>query len=296
MHTPLDPAPSFPEAHPVSTPPDIFTYSDYRAFLADWFTAQDGRPSQRGFARRARCSPSLITGILKGRNNLDAERAERFAAVMKLAPDEAAYFLAMVRFAHAFSREERQAAWDSLVAAGRFHGARSAGLETFEVFSRWHYAAIAELASCEGFQADPAWIAATLRPNITEAEAAEALELLLRKGLLQRDAGGGLRVAEEAWRSAHEVFSHEISLAITALHEGMLERAAEALVREHWRDRHFSSTTIAIPSGRMEELKELTRRYEEQVMHLCMGFEEPPDRVVNLALQLFPLSERTGEL
>ncbi|MCB9764634.1 MAG: TIGR02147 family protein [Alphaproteobacteria bacterium] len=292
MHTLLDLlAPlSDPYRLEARTMPDIYTYSDYRLYLEDWFNAAGRRLTKRGFARKAGCSPSLVVGILKGRNKLDAQRAERFAEVMKLDDDETSYFVSMVRFAHGFSRADRQAAWEAMVSAGRFRGSRAIGLETYAVFSRWYYAAIVELASCEGFRAEPAWIAATLRPAITEAQAAEALELLLRRGLLTGKADGGLQVVEEAWRTEHEIYSREVSIAVASLHESMLERAAEALSTVDWRERHYATYTIAVPSERMEELKERISRFQEQIMHLCMGFGEPRDRVVQLGVQLFPLS------
>ena len=41
--------------------PDVVLYLDYRAFLRDWFAARKGRPSVRGFAKRAKCSAGLVS-------------------------------------------------------------------------------------------------------------------------------------------------------------------------------------------------------------------------------------------
>ena len=60
----------------MSDDPSIYDYTDFRAYLRDWFRARDGRPSQSGFARRVPCSAALLSSVINGTRNLGRARAE----------------------------------------------------------------------------------------------------------------------------------------------------------------------------------------------------------------------------
>ena len=101
--------------------PHLFQYLDYRAFLRDWLASRAGRPSLRGFARRAHCSPSLVSSIIGGHRALDTGRAEVFAATMKLDAAQTSHLVALVVFAHDPSGDRRRRALDEVLSTRRFH-------------------------------------------------------------------------------------------------------------------------------------------------------------------------------
>jgi hypothetical protein len=104
----------------VTPEPHLFQYLDYRAFLRDWLASRAGRPSLRGFARRAHCSPSLVSSIIGGKRALDTGRAEVFAATMKLDAAQTSHLVALVVFAHDPSGDRRQRALDEVLTTRRF--------------------------------------------------------------------------------------------------------------------------------------------------------------------------------
>ena len=107
----------------MTAEPHLFQYLDYRAFLRDWLASRAGHPSLRGFARRAHCSPALVSSIIGGRRHLDTGRAEVFAATMKLDAAQTSHLIALVVVAHDPSRERRQRALDEVLMTRRSRSA-----------------------------------------------------------------------------------------------------------------------------------------------------------------------------
>ena len=84
------------------TQTNIYGYSDYRQYLADFYSAKksvNSGYSHRVFAKQAGLSsPSHLLMIIKGERNLSIKTIEKFAEGMRLSAKEKRYFELMVRF------------------------------------------------------------------------------------------------------------------------------------------------------------------------------------------------------
>lgn len=271
--------------------PDIFQYTDHLRYLEDWFTEHEAVTSRRAFARRVHCSPSLVVGILKGRNRLDPARAEVWAKRgLKLDATQARQFIGLVSLAHASGHLERQAAWERVRTARSFREANRVTADTYELFSERVVASTLELARCAGFRDDPDWIAQQLWPRATRAEVVRALEVLTRLGCLRRDAEGRRQAPAETWVTEHEVDPGVVSLALVGLHKDSMARASLALDQIPWTERHFATIALPVDEARLAEIKRAIERFQEEIMRLCAEGEGAPDRVHQLCMQLFPMS------
>lgn len=267
-------------------PPDLYAYLDYRAFLRDWLKANHPRLSQRRFATRVECSPSLITAIGKGERDIARPLASAMAREMKLDPEATAYWHDLVTHEQAENLEERRKARARLHAARAFRQAPRIADATAMVFSRWYLPAIVELARCDGFQADPEWIASVLVPRITAGQAEEALDALRVAGfLVERD--GKLESAQPIWTTDHQAGR---SAALHEQHRWVLSRAAEALTEFGKTERYFGTASIAVPRDRLPELFGILTRMEEEVLS---RFGANLDQVYQVSVQAFPLSKPT---
>ncbi len=281
----------------TGTSPDIFGYLSYREFLGDWFAAQkaaDRRYSHRLFARRANVrSPSLLGEVISGRRNLTPATAEGFCRAMRLSHDQARFFDDLVRFDQAAPTELKNQAWQRIAASRRFRNARPVDEGMMRYLSNWHYPAVRELAWRADFQADPAWIAAELQPQITVAQARDALDTLVELGMLQqREVHGVERLApaEVSLATAHQL----APLAAVNYHHGMLDRAKDALDQVPGAQRHLCAVTVAIPEDLVPVLKAELDAFQERMLHLCDEQIDRAERVYQLNLQLFPLSAPAG--
>ena len=272
----------------------VYEFTSYRAFLKAWLEARAGRPSLRSLASRLDCSASLLSGIVNGQRDLDEARAETLGRLLEMDPDQRRYFMDLVVFEQSTSRSRRRMALDRILATQNFREARRVAASTWRLFSTWRVPAVAELAQCAGFKAEPAWIARQLRPTITEAEAAEALADLEGLGLLVRDEEGRLLGGSESWATEHEVDQNIVATALHELHKQGMDRALDALERDPHTERQFGVVTAAIPAGELEALKDMVAHFQEAFMQRCEGAAGERTQVYQLNMQLFALSEPTG--
>jgi uncharacterized protein (TIGR02147 family) len=269
--------------------PTPYDYLDYRGFLADWFAAKKAanpRYSYRVFARRAGGkSPSLLHHVIDGRRNLTPSALADFVVALGLRAGEAQFFRLLVELDQAKDADARNAVWERVAATRRFREARRIDVSAFAYLSNWAMPAIRELASRSDFRADAAWVADQLRPRITVGEASKALQQLQDLGYLVQD-GDRLVPAEASVATPPEV----AGLAVRNYHRGMLARAAESMERFDHEERHLLAVTVGVPDALIPVLKAEATAFLERMMHLCDASADDNDRVVQMNLQIFPLS------
>ena len=275
--------------------PDVFDFLDHRAYLRAWFEwkkSVNRRFSHRMFARMAgQKSPSLAHLVMKGERNLTDRTSPAFCKAMGLDAEETRYFDALVRFDASTDPDERNALWAKVVAHKRFQAAHHIDGRAFDYLSHWYVPAIRELAGCEGFRADPAWIARTLRPRITAAQARDALDTLRELGMLVEEDGRWVP-RDDTVVTPHEVV---VGLAVYNYHQGMIARASEAIQGSRPAERHMGALTVAVPMALVPQLKSEIAAFQERLLDLCDSREASADRVYQVNLHLFPLSDPTQE-
>lgn len=270
-------------------PPDLYAYLDYRKFLGDWFAHQKTIRkafSHRAFVRRTgQRSPSLLSDVIAGRRNLTPAGLEGFLKAMKLTGPEARFFTALVALDQAETPDEKNVAWADVAATLRFRSSRRLEGDGFRYLSTWYVPVVRELANRKDFRDDPTWIAAQIRPRITPKQAGEALELLIEMDLLRREDGtvviGGGSVV-----TPHEV----ASLAVRNYHNGMLDRAKDAITDFPASERHFLAVTVSVPEPLIPILKERLNAVQERVLDECSRSELSGGRVMQFNFNFFPLS------
>ena len=273
--------------------PDIFEYTDYRMYLADYYTAAKANTkafSYRYFSRKAGyTSPNFLKLVVEGKRNLSQDSVERFGKALRLTAPERRFFADLVEFCQAETADDRNKAFDKVAASRRFRKARRLERAFFLYLSHWYFVAIRELAASPHFQEDPEWIASQLLPPIKPKEAINALEVLLDLGLLTRDDTGRICRGEASVTTGHTVRS----LAITNYHRQMLKRASESLELVHGDLRDISALTVCISPASVPEFKERIHAFRESLLDLG-DRDDNPVSVYQLNIQFFPLTAVRG--
>jgi uncharacterized protein (TIGR02147 family) len=273
--------------------PDIFEYLSFRQWLRDWFEwkkVDNPRYSHRLFARRAgQSSPSTLIQIIDGSRNLSEVARDGFIRALDLDEEEARFFTRLVAVDQGSTPRIRSQALEEVLATQRFRDARPLEGDLAQVLARWHYAAIYELACCADFREDPAWIGATLRPRITAEYAADALALLERVGMLERDDSGALKPLAPRL----EALSGLQGLVMTRYQAAMLKLAQDSVYDVGEEERLVLGFTTAIDSDKLPELRQRVQQFVEELFGHCST--ERSDRVMQLSLAFFPLSRGSGE-
>jgi uncharacterized protein (TIGR02147 family) len=287
---PASPAPTrkAPAAKAASDAIEVFSYLDYRAFLRDYYLRgkERGRLSFRSFSRRAGLrSPNYLKLVMDGDRNLTDAMAERFAAAIGLPHDAASYFCELVRFGQAKTVVERAKHHQKLTGFQRYREIRPLEAAHAAYHATWYLPAVRELAARPDFREDPGWIARTLWPSISFDAAQKALETLLELGLLVRGPDGAVRQGDPLLSTGPEV----MSLNVARYHQAMLERAAASIEEVPAAERDISSLTLCLGADGIRRLKDRLRAFRRELLEIS-SLEAHPQQVVQLNLQLFPLS------
>jgi uncharacterized protein (TIGR02147 family) len=270
---------------------DVFDYRDYRAFLRDVYKSRKQTEygfSYRAFAKRAGLSaPNYLKLVAEGQRNLTPEMAGRFASALGLNEEPAGYFCDLVAFNQASTAPERERCYQRLQSYRRYRNTFRLDAAHAAYHSEWYIPAIRELAACTGFQEDPKWIARRLQPSITARQAQQALAVLEQLGLLVRDAEGRL-VQHQAVLSTGD--DQPLGHHITTFHRTMLQRAGEALDSVAREEREIAALTVGLDATRFRQFKQRLYELRQELLHLATASGDPPDRVVQINFQMFPLS------
>ncbi len=275
--------------------PDIYAYTAFRQYLADWFAWKKSggtRFSHRIFAKRLGSSdPSVMSNIIKGHRNLAETRIPLFAKAMELDEDETTYFALLVRLGQAGPGEEHERAWAALVELRMRRQGPQVDVDQFKFVSNVYFSAIRTLAECRAFRPDPSWIADQLQPRLDVETVVEALETLERLGWLVTD-GDSLVPATPTLQSAERV----AQLGSYGYHRDSLRLVGRVMDDYHEPgvedETGFFGFTMAIPESRIPDLRRALWEALSQTLHRVDGWKEPRDRVFQVSLQMFPLSSR----
>ncbi|MEN0061287.1 MAG: TIGR02147 family protein [Myxococcota bacterium] len=270
--------------------PSVFAFLDYRAYLSEWFDAKkvaNPKFSHRAFvARTGQRSPSLLSDVIAGRRNLTQAGIEGFQKALSLGSTEARFFRLLVQLDQAETPTEKNAVWVDIMASRRFREARRIEGDSVRYLSNWIHPAIRELANRDSFRDDPAWVARQIRPRITARQARQALDLLFELELLVRHDDGRVSHGGGSVVTPHEL----AGLAAYNYHQGMLERAKQALSDVQPQERHFLAVTVSAPPSLVPTLKDEFNAFQERILELCANAEPPAGQVFQFNLNFFPLS------
>lgn len=274
-------------------PPNVFAYLDARAYLRDHYAYKKATTSTfsfRAFSRRAGLkSPNYLKLVMEGDRNLSQKTAHKFAKALGLQGQRLSYFLDLVAFTQARSTDERSALYERLIRFREHREIHRIDIAYGLYHSRWYIPAIRELTFRPDCRNDPAWIAERLLPPIRTSDAEDAIRLLLELGLVAVE-GGLLRPTEPLVTTGPEVKG----LHYVHYHRMMIQRAVASLDELPKDDRDISSVTLCMADDGIERLKEIMRNFRRQLLQLSAA-ETEPTRVVQVNLQVFPLSKSDTE-
>jgi uncharacterized protein (TIGR02147 family) len=243
--------------------------------------------SYRYFSRTAGfASPNFLKLVIQGKRGLTARSAGAFARALKLGRAEAEFFHALVDLNQATSSEEKLAHAERLVSLRPFRRHQPLAQAQFRYYTHWYFVAVRELMARRDFRPDPDWIARQLEPKISPSEARQALEELERLGMVRRDDSGALTQSTAVVSTGDLV----ASATVAGWHREMLRLAAESIDRFPATSRELSSATVTLSRESALRAKAMIQQVREQILKLAEN-DAAPERVYQVGLQLFPLSE-----
>jgi uncharacterized protein (TIGR02147 family) len=277
-----------------AAPVNVFEHLDYRVLLRALFEHKKRTEygfSHRALSRRAGLSSSnFLVLVMKGSRNMSTELAEQLAPALGLAKREAEYFVELVAFNQAKTPAERARCYERLTRFKQHREIHKLAAEQEAYHGAWYIPAIRELAAREDFSSDPSWIARTLQPRITMAQAKRALAVLEKLELLRRDKKGRLRQSAPIVTTGLGPHAHHV----VEYHRTVLECASRAIDDVPRDEREISTLTLCVSHDVMLKLKERIREFRRELLHVAEQ-EGQSERVVQINFQLFPMSRKKGD-
>lgn len=265
----------------------IFSYSDYRKYLADYFEEQKKDTtyfSHRYFAKKAGFSTSnFLHLVMVGKRNLTKQSLMRITLAMKLGKSESEYFENLVFFNQAGDIREKNLFYERLTAFRKSTFVQPINADQFEYYSNWHHPAVREIACFNQGRMDENEIAKTIRPKLTPREVKKSLDLLLRLGLLVRN-NGVFAQSSPLLTTGPEVASN----AISAFHIRTMALAAESIEAVPPDKRDISGLTLGITKNNFLKIKKRIQEFRREILSLAQ--EENPECVYQANFHLFPLT------
>jgi uncharacterized protein (TIGR02147 family) len=270
---------------------NIFEYSDYRKYLADYYTQKKtSNPaySHRVFARQAGLSsPSHLLMIIKGERNLSIKTIPKFADGLKLSAKEKRYFELMVLYTQTDELQLKARYFGEIISMkAAISGLYKLEKDKFDFLSQWYAVAIYVMLDLKKFKPDPQWISRRLGDKITPTQAKDTLEKLLKLNMIEPDPVKGFKQVSGAITVADDTRS----IAVFEYHQSMIRLAFEALKNSPISQREMAGATISIPKDKLPEIKEKIRAFRKEINQLASSYTEA-EEVYQLNIQLFSLTE-----
>jgi uncharacterized protein (TIGR02147 family) len=271
--------------------PNIFSYNDFRSYLADYQKAR--WTADRSF-NKSRFSTllglpntrSYFTDVLHGKK-VSTIFIERFIKIMLLNKEEANFFRVLILFNQAETPDERELYFNQLIALNRTP-TREIGKDLFDYYSNWYNSVIRALLNTFDFRDDYIDLAKKVFPKISAKEAKESVELLLKLNLIAVDARGFLKPTEKSITASPEV-TREL---IINYHLSCLELAKKAIVQNKTQHQTVTTNTISISEEGYLRLEKKIRQFRSEIRSLVHKDEKQADRVYQLNILLFPNSRQ----
>lgn len=273
--------------------PSPYAYNDFRRYLADWHSTRQARDPEFSKSEVSRQlglprTRSYFTDVLGGKR-VSGTFLDRFVLVLGLNKDEARYFRVLVRFNQSETPEDRELAFDQLVALNKTPR-HNLDLQHYLYYRYWWHGAIRALLGIQDYGDEPERIGKDLTPAITPGEAKAALDLLTELGLIERNTHGFLKPTTRHLATP-EASRDEL---VRQLQIQQLELAQRSLLSAPSPDRRTFTNTLSVSETGWEMILNRIERFREEIRSIVHRDPDPAHRVAQFTLSFIPLSRKSA--
>lgn len=272
----------------------IFSYTDYRKYLHDFYLAKKEESSDFSYRYLAEKvgfkSAGFFTKVINGDTNISVDMAENFASFITFTRREKSYFHALVQFNQEQNKELKKEKFELLLKFKEL-SVHNINLYNYEFFDRWYNSAIKEVIAFFPLRDNYAELADLLVPRVSVPDIKKSILLLEKLGLIEKSSQG-------VYRQTHKLVScgrSEVnSLAKENFIKDALALAVPALKNFPTGTRTHSATTFSISKETFQIMVEKIRTLRDELMELAEA-DTSPDQSYLLMYQLFPITKDKGD-
>lgn len=273
--------------------PNLFDYSDFRKYLRDVYEtnkAHNARFSFRIIAAKAGFSSSASYKlVIEGARNLSKQSILKIALGFDLDARSAEYFENLVFFNQSENPKEKDHFFERMVALQKLRPMAPVSRDHLAYFGQWYHCVLREIVCMVDLPLNYNKLGAMVSPRLQPAQVRESIELLLELGFIR--VSDGRYVQSEPVIGSNERSAKDV---LVQFQKQMLQKAMESYERDRSDERLASSTTFGISEQSFKKFVQLTREFRGHLTDLARN-DENPQRVYQLAINFFPLSESLGK-
>jgi len=273
---------------------NIFSYTDYRVFLQDYYFDAKKRNHRFSYEILSNLfglkSKGFIRNVIKGERNISNENILKIAKALKFNKQEVEYFETLVSFNQAKNLDERNLYFTRLSASrGRGWGIKEIQTiknDQFEFYSKYYHSVIRALIDIGEFKDDYKWLSKQVVPRITPFQAKKSIQLLEKLHLIKKNSEGYYQLVHKHVTTPDEVKS----LALLNFHVDTGKLALKAIATMPSNKRNVSGITMGVSSNTYKTICDEIIAFRHKLAKIAAD-DPKTESVYRLNIQLFPVSE-----
>lgn len=276
--------------------PDVFDYTDYRAYLADCYREKKQLNPHFSYAvwsgKVGFGNKGFLHNVIHGTKNLSKQSVVKISRSLKHTKAEADYLENLVFFNQAVDRDERNHFYEGMVAVRSRNPKTVERLqlrkEQYEYYSEWYHSAVRSIIGLVKFTGDYQWLAKAVQPPILPKQAKKSVALLKKLGLLRRRKDDVYELTQVHITTGDEI----IDLAALNFHRQSTDLAGRAIDNLPRNERNITGMTVGTSAHAYDKICEAARSFRHKVVEIVNNDAHHPDRVYQLNTHIFPLSRK----
>ncbi len=244
----------------------------------------------RKLAQQAGLASGYLPMVMSGKRPLSGAALARLIPHLKLNLKEQVFLENLVTIGTSESHEARMNALHRITRSTQFQNANLETAPTYEYLTHWYYVAIREMASLNGFQADPQWIQSQLSYSVPLKDVGTALQFLLDNKYIELNADGSVRNALQPIDASGGMYR----LALADFHREILHLAMQSIDKISSAERNVQGHTFALSRKNYEKATEILNEAVAKLRELGQK-ENRGEAVYHVEVALIPLTHRKGK-
>lgn len=241
--------------------PNIYSYHNYRNYLADLFAyLKKQKVSMRSIAKKIGVSAAYLTMVISNKRNLDFAYLENFANTIKLNTQEKNFFKNLIVLNDSENQNERSIAYRKLMRFNEFKQKNQEELISYKYLNKWYFVAIRELSFSPDFEYSPRWIQQRLKAKLSIKEIKSALDFLHQNNLLHKENNPGhLNCSDGVYK-----------LSLSKFHHQMLDQVKKSISNTVREERKILGLTKSLSKQEFEKAKEILHNALSEIEQLTL--------------------------
>jgi uncharacterized protein (TIGR02147 family) len=281
--------------------PILSVYTDYRTFLKDFYLFKRKtestplRPySYANFSASADIkSPNYLKLIIEGKRNLSEQMIVRFARALRFSKEETEELKALVFYNQAVEPLERNRFLRTLseIRARRDLASGKIDSKAWNKAPTWVSWVLYAMLDQEHVILEPERIQKLFRSRVSLEQVKVALETLVEAKHIVKNPKTGAWEKNKNPSEAPEEVPVEL---VRKLQSELIYLGLESLFKDSPKEREFGAFTLALTKEEFERVRFELRKVRKAIQKDVMTLREqsPGERVYQLNIQLFPLSDQ----